>query len=273
MSRIEKAIEKATEKASKLREIPAGQVSHAPAKPKVSRAGQRDRLLDVDPLPIDNPFLVAFNKDDVGAYEEYKKLKSLVVRMTRGDKFQNSFVVTSTVGSEGKSITALNLAMTLAQEYDHTVLLVDADLRKPSVHKYLGIEPKVGLVQCLNGEANLNDALIKTGIGKLVVLPAGGVVSNPVEQLSSDRMKNIITELKTRYPDRYVIVDTPPVLPFAEAQVLSSVVDGVLFVVREGSAKVGDVKEALGNLKDANLLGVVYNDSHIRPKGGKYYYY
>ncbi|BCR05288.1 polysaccharide biosynthesis protein [Desulfuromonas versatilis] len=273
MSRIDKAIEKAAQ----LRDVTPLPVAPPKVEPSVRveppRRGRMERLLEVEPLPVDNPFLVASGKALPAVAEEYKKLKSMVIRLTKGKQFKNSLVVTSTVAAEGKSLTALNLATTLAQEYDHTVLLVDADLRKPSIHKLLGLQPQVGLVHCLKGDASLEDALVKTGIGKLVVLPAGGVVSDPVELLSSNRMKQIIKELKARYPERYVIIDTPPVLPFAEAQVLASQADGVLFVIREGCAKASHVKEALETVKGVNLLGVVYNDSSVRQKKGSYYYY
>jgi Mrp family chromosome partitioning ATPase len=86
-------------------------------------------------------------------------------------------------------------------------------------------------------------------------------------------MKELIRDLKNRYPDRYVIIDTPPAAPFADAQVLGQVVDGVLFVVREGVARTNDIREGLSSLKDANLLGMVYNDASFSPGSGRYYYY
>jgi len=265
MSRIDKAIEKAT----RLREVPSPSSSSPSSE---SRPNEMDRLLDVDPIPVNNPYLIVSRNEKDALSEEYKKLRSLVVNLTKGKEFRNTLLVTSTIGEEGKTIKSLNLAIALAQEYDHTVLLVDADLRRPSIHTYLGIKPQTGLVQCLKNRAPLDQALIKTGIGKLVVLPAGGAVSDPVELLSSNRMKEIIHELKSRYPERYVIFDTPPVLPFADAQVLGSSVDGVIFVVREGCAKVQDVSQALKSLKDTHLLGVVYNDVSIYPKKHGYYY-
>jgi exopolysaccharide/PEP-CTERM locus tyrosine autokinase len=264
MSRIDKAIEKA----SRLREVSSSSFSCAAE----GRLKEMDRLLDVDPIPVKNPYLVIARNGNDPVSEEYKKLRSLVVSLTKGKEFRNTLLVTSTVGEEGKTITSLNLAIALAQEYDHTVLLVDTDLRRPSIHTYLGIKPDIGLVQCLKDGAPIDKALIKTGIGKLVVLPAGGTVSDPVELLSSNRMKEIIHELKSRYPERYVIFDTPPALPFADARVLGPAVDGVIFVVREGCAKVQYVSEALESLKEANLLGVVYNDVSVQPKKGGYYY-
>ena len=205
--------------------------------------------------------------------EEYNKLRSLVIKLTNKEQFNNTLMVTSTLDQEGKSLTALNLSIAMAKEYDHTVLLVDTDLRRPIIHKYLGISPEFGLIQCLRDNIPLSQALIHTGIGKLVVLPAGGILADPVELLSSSKMKNIILELKHRYPERYVIFDTPPILPFADAQVLSAGVDGSIFVVREGRAKAQDIKKAISALQETNLLGVVYNDVRLGPGVTKYTYY
>lgn len=276
MSRLERAIEEAAR--ARQQQAPADTQPVVPVTPvtpvtRLVRAGNPEALLATPPLPIHHPLIVAAEDADPAAREEYKKLRSLVVRLTRGESFANTLLVTSTFGEEGKSITALNLALTLAQEYDHTVLLVDADLRRPALHRYLGVEAEPGLIQCLQGTATLPQALIKTGLGKLVLLPAGGTVSNPAELLGSKRMLELIDELKHRYPDRYIIFDTPPTLPFADAQVLAAGVDGVLFVVREGVAKVSDIKESLGGLKKAKLLGVVYNDALFPRKKGSYYYY
>lgn len=270
MSRIERAIEEATRMRlqNSATESPPP-ISAAP----LFRQGNAAALLQTEPLAIDNPLLVAAHLGNDSAREEYLKLKSLVVRLTRGETFANTLMVTSTIGEEGKSMTALNLALTLAQDYDHTVLLVDADLRRPALHRYLGLQPEAGLIQCLQGKATLPQALIKTGLGKLVVLPAGGTVENPAEMLGSNRMMDMISELKHRYSDRYVIFDTPPSLPFADAQVLAGGVDGFLYVVREAMAKLSDVKECLNSLQKARFLGVVYNDTLFPRKKGSYYYY
>lgn len=271
MSRIEKALEKA----ASLRKIPEDVESRPPFEHKVveAPASSSEHLLTASPLKVSNRMLAALReKNDVVA-EEYNKLRSLVVKLTKGERFHNTLMVTSTMSGEGKTLTALNLAIALAKEYDHTVLLVDTDLRRPSVHKFLGIKPKKGLIQCLKEGLPLNEVLIKTGIGKLVVLPAGGTLDDPVEFLSSNRMKELVLELKSRYPDRYVIFDTPPMLHFADAQVLKESIDATLFVVRHRMAKVQHVKKIIRDLQDANLLGVVYNDIIAYPAGNPYYYY
>jgi len=268
MSRLEKAIEKAI-KTRKVESVPEPRI--APAKD----TKPNDLLLQVEPLQAPSPFLLVNQEENSYIVEEYKKLKSVIVQMTDKEKFLNTLMFTSTVSGEGKTLTVLNLAISLAQEIDHTVLVVDADLRQPSVHEYLGIKPKAGLVQCLRENVPLEDVLVKTGIGKLVVLPAGSSVSNPVELLSSKRMKEMVQELKKRYADRYVLFDTTPVLSFAESFSLASVMDGVVFVVREGRAKSHQVRMALDNFKkNGNILGVVYNDSHfVSKKDSDYYSY
>jgi len=267
MSRLEKALEQASIRRNQF-PLPPDEPERAPA-PRLM-----ERLLDVAPLPVASPYVpTAQTGRNLMVNEEYRKLRSQVIRMTRGEHWRNVLLVTSAVGGEGKSVSSVNLAISLAQEYDYTVLLVDADLRRPTVHQLLGIEPEIGLIQCLRDEATLEQALIKTGLGKLVVLPAGGTVENPVELLSSSRMKQVIRELKCRYPERYVLFDSPPILPFADARVLSEAVDGVLFIVREGWTRYDHVQEALESLPESRLLGVIYNNASICSQQGRYSYY
>lgn len=270
MSRIEKALEKAAKIREETKET-------EPYVSTIANAGTTDICPDVfkpkESLQIDSPYIVTATQPDSPVSEEYRKLKSLIVKLTKSDKFLNTLMVTSTVKGEGKTITALNLAITLAQEYDHAVLLVDADLRQPSLNKYLG-DFKLGLTDCLMNGVDICDALVKTGIGKLVYLPSGKQVSDPSELLSSNRMHELITELKNRYADRYVIFDTPPVLSFAETHSLSTFMDGILLVVSEGTTSLNNIKEALNMLKNTKLFGIVYNNVEIdRFDDYRYYNY
>ena len=274
MSRIEEALKKAADQRDRNRTSSTESAAQdAEQAPQVRTLKQRvSALLDVVPLKIDHLMLATGRDEKTAVVEEYNKLRSSLIALTSGDAFLNTIMVTSTVSEEGKTMTALNLAISLAKEHDHTVLLVDTDLRRPAVHKYLDIQPEVGLVNCLRDNLPLEKALIKTGVGKLVVLPAGDAVKDPVDLLSSNRMKAIVKELKERYPERYVIFDTPPAFPFADAGVLSGIVDATLFVVREGKAKLEDVVETLEELKRHRLLGVVYNDAHSFVNRQSYYY-
>lgn len=283
MSRIEKAIELAAKKRQAVvpapPESPVEPSIAAPLAAQAAARGQghyeaRHEVFAGVPVPvIRNPFLVTATGETGQAAEQYRKLKSAIVKLAQLGRFDKSLMVTSAIGGEGKTLTSINLAITLAQEFDHTVLLVEADIRRPTIMKYMEMEASVGLTDCVLDGIDVGEVLVKTGIGKLSVLPAGRMVPNPVELFSSNRMQNLLLEIKNRYPDRYVIVDTTPLLPFAEPQFIASVVSGVLFVVREGYTSTDKVNKALGLLKNHNLIGVVCNGVSQVHSGGKYGYY
>lgn len=270
MSRIEAAMEEAARLRQGARP-PSTVNGSEPIRKQEPRAPE----VPVPPqrLSPSNHFLVNLNVPYSPAAEEYRKLKSALVKMTKGERFRNAIMVTSSVPSEGKSLTALNLAISLAQELDNTVLLVDADLRRPSLHRYLEIGEGAGLSDVMLGEAELAQTIVATGIGKLSVMRAGRQVPNPAELFSSKRMKELVEEMKHRYPDRYLIFDTPPVLPFAETPLLAHLVDGVLFVVMERLAPQPNVHEALELLKGSGLLGLVYNAADLNGNNERYSYY
>ena len=178
MSRIEKALEKALEIRESIKEnIPPGQ-KPAAASGKSMHVFEPGNVI-VEQDKIDGN-IVCLNAPFSYNSEQYRKLRSRVMSGTKDD-FRNIIMTTSSNAQEGKTVTAINLAVSLAQEIDHTVLLVDADLRLPSAHKYLGLDVKYGLSNYLKGEVELSDILIKTGIGKLVLLLAGNPPENPAE--------------------------------------------------------------------------------------------
>lgn len=216
-----------------------------------------------------NPCVMTFSNPDFPVAEQYRKLKTLILKMTKKE-FRNTLLVTSSVSGEGKSVTCANLAIMLAREYGQTVLLVDADLRKPSLQEYLGLKSVFGLADCLNDKIDLSKAIVKTGLPKLSFLSAGKEVADPAELLSSNRMKELLMELKNRYQDRYIIIDTPPTLLYAETLTLSALVDGILVVVKEGVASLQGVRDTLDVLKGASLLGIVYNDVSNASLDGSY---
>lgn len=269
MSRIDKAIAAAVEKRNQTEKPPLS----PPQQPSVTlprkplKEEQRSAI-------VSNPLIVTANDRTSPASEQYRKLKSLVIKLLNNENFDRALMLTSSVAGEGKSITSLNLAITLAQEFDHSVLLVEADIRKPSIMNYLEYKRGIGLTDCVLDDIDLNEAIIKTGIGSLSILPAGRSVSNPVELFSSNRMKELFDEIKTRYDDRYLIVDTTPLLPFAEPIHIANMVDAVIMVVREGVTTPEKLKNSLEILKSHNLLGVVSNCvSRINSLQGYYGYY
>jgi len=253
MSRIEEALSKA------VQTKPGHPVSRTKANaPHASELGEA-----LVPTPLEHT-LQALTDPHSHPAEEYRKLKEALIKESGREGFNNVVLVTSANPKEGKSVTALNLAISLAQEFDYTVLLVDADLRAPKSHTYLGIEPKVGLSDCLQGKADCSEALIRLAIGRLVLLPAGKALPNPAELLSSNKMRQLIQELKHRYPDRFILIDSPPVNMFAETRALAVMADATILVVREGESSREDISDALIAL-DHRVMGVVYNGARELP--------
>lgn len=265
MSRIEEALEKA----AKLRVGIATAVSAKTDYPKVHVPPP----VTTEGICLTNQLLVTVNAPHTQAAEEYSKLKSVIVQLTKKGSFLNMLMVTSSLGGEGKSLTSVNFALSLAQEFDHTVLLVDADIRKPTIHTFLGLENSLGLTDCLLDGVDMKDALLRTGIGKLSILPAGRSVPNPAEVFTSQLMRDFFLEMKTRYHDRYIIIDTPPVLPFAETRSLSAIVDGIVLVAKEGLVTLHNIEETIESIKGAPMLGIVYNEAATELSNSHYHYY
>ena len=204
-----------------------------------------------------------------GATDAYRMLRTRVLQKMR-DNGWNSLMVTSASPDEGKSLTAVNLAISLAREVTHTVLLVDLDLRRPGLHRFFGYDPETGLVDVLKSGAPLSQALFNPSIDRLVVLPNREREENSSELLSAPEMLDLIAEIKNRYPERIVIFDLPPVLATDDALAFSPNVDAALLVVEEGSTQRDDLAATYDIMKDVNFLGVVMNKS--RSRSGPYYY-
>jgi non-specific protein-tyrosine kinase len=171
----------------------------------------------------------------------------------------NSLLVTSADHGVGKTLTAVNLAVSISQEVHHTVLLVDADLRNSSVHKLFGLDGERGLGDYLLGEAELPDLLVNPGIKNLVILPGGKSLPNSAELLGAARTASMVREMKERYQDRFIIFDSPAVLTCADALVFSRLVDGVLLVVEAEKTAEKDLTQALDLLKETTIIGTVLN--------------
>jgi len=263
MSRIEKALEKAAQMRAGEQPAIMEQKPAVTARPLSSeqQSVRHSSSSPTVPISSSNRMLTTISDPYSAVSEQYRKLKSTLVRMTNEDRFRNLIMVTSAVAGEGKSMTAANLAISMAQEFDLTVLLIDADLRRPSIHSYLGFEPNLGLSDCLQDGVDIGDAIIKTNIGKLSIIPAGKEVANPLELFTSKKMQDLMAELKHRYNDRYIIIDTPPLLPFAETRSLGHLVDGIVFVIQEGLAPKESIQEAIETLKGCPILGVLLNNS------------
>ncbi len=189
--------------------------------------------------------------------EAYRRLRTNLQFLDLADR-PSSVVVTSSVPEEGKSTTAANLAVALA-DAGSRVVLVDADLRRPSVAEYAGIEGRVGLTTVLIGRAEIEDVVQPWKNTTLDILPAGQVPPNPSELLGSRAMANVLKQLTDRYD--VVIIDSPPLLPVTDAAVLSNQVGGMLVVVGADRVHKGQLRDSLESLAavDAHVLGLVMN--------------
>jgi protein-tyrosine kinase len=214
-------------------------------------------LLEETPDAVED--LVIVSEPDSIIAESFRFLRSRVTRPAAGNP-PRTILITSALQGEGKTFVACNLAASISQGVDEHVLLIDADLRDPSVHKVFGIpSSKQGLSTFLAKQASISSLLKKTNIDKLTVLPAGNSTETPAELLSSARMKALIGEVRDRYPDRFVIIDGPPLQLTAETAVLANEVDAIILVVRHGKTPRDAAKSALEKIQKEKLLGVVYN--------------
>ena len=188
----------------------------------------------------------------------YKVLRTQLRQMGQ-QKDWNTVMVTSASPNEGKTVTAVNLAATFAREYNHTVLLVDADLRMQMIHRYLGYDSSLGLLDYLEDKASMNDIITWPGIEKFTIISGDRVVEDSSELIGSSRMQALMDELKNRYDDRYIIFDAPPLLDVADALAFAPLVDCIIIVVGAGITGKQNLKEALALLPQDKIAGFVLN--------------
>ena len=171
-------------------------------------------------------------------------------------------MVTSAFPGEGKSFNAINLALSIAAERDHKVLLVDADVARPSVPRVLGISADVGLMDWLiDGNLDVADLVLQTNVDKLALLPAGRRHEHATELLASAAMTRLLDQISARFPDRIVIFDSPPLLVTTESRVLASYMGQIVMVVEAGSTPRAAVMEALSTIEGSEVVGMVLNKS------------
>ena len=218
--------------------------------------------------------LVTQNDPKNPAAEAYRVIRTSIQFAQEGKELK-TIAITSCTPNEGKSTTIANLAVVLTQA-GKSVLLIDCDMRNPTVHKNFNLSNKIGLSSCISMGTAVADAVQSTAIEGLDALTAGVIPPNPSELLGSERMQNVLQRAKEQYD--YVLIDTPPVLPVTDSLVLGRMVDGLILVIDSGEIKVEmarDVKNQLVHA-GANILGVVLNKVRSEHHGygyGYYYYY
>ena len=210
--------------------------------------------------------------------DEYRRIKRPLLSNAFGKTASlvdrgNLILVTSSVPNEGKTHTAVNLALSMAQERDHTVLLVDCDVAKQGISRRLGLGHMPGLVDVLeNEDFDVSDALLRTDIPELTVLCAGKQHEYVAELLASKRMSSLVDEMASRYEDRVIIFDAPPLLPTPQTQVLAGLVGQIVFIIEAGTTPQHVAAEALEMLPDEKAIGLVINKSEGTFGRSGYYY-
>ena len=210
--------------------------------------------------------------------EEYRVIKRPLLRnATAVGPAQiddgNLIMVSSALPSEGKTFCAINLAISMAMELDYTVLLVDADVSRPSVLNQLGLPPERGLMDALAGDVtDLSDVLLRTNIEKLTLLPAGMPHARATELLASEAMTQLLEQMSNRYPDRIIIFDSPPLLVTTESRVLATHMGQIVMVVEAERTTHSTVRQALATIEDCPVKLMVLNKSRERGPGSYYGY-
>lgn len=183
----------------------------------------------------------------------------------------NLIMVTSAVAGEGKSFTSVNLAISIAAELDHTVMLVDADVARPSLPRMLGVSEGPGLLDLLDGSVEMADVLLKTNIDKLTLLRSGTPHGRATEMLASDAMRQLLDDMARRYSDRIIIFDSPPLLLTTEARALAMNMGQIVVVVHAGATLQSDVQQALSTIETCPLRMMLLNQTRADAEGTSSY--
>ncbi|MCU7945054.1 MAG: CpsD/CapB family tyrosine-protein kinase [Candidatus Thiodiazotropha sp. (ex Cardiolucina cf. quadrata)] len=213
--------------------------------------------------------VIAGNTND-SISDQYKVLRTHVLQRLKANQW-NSLAVTSPNEGCGKTLTSINLAISLAKDVNHSVLLVDMDLRRPNIQRYFFKDEQPGISDYLTDDLELSEILFNPGMERLVILPGNKPFSNSSEMLSSPKMVQLVEELKSRYPNRIVIFDMPPLLSCDDMIAFSPYIDATMLVVEEGGTRKDELKRAYELIENSNVIGTVLNKS--KDKETTYGYY
>ncbi|HRE16614.1 MAG TPA: XrtA-associated tyrosine autokinase [Rhodocyclaceae bacterium] len=225
------------------------------------------RKVDLDLLAIAASGIVTPNAPRSAIADEYRIIKRPLISNALGKGAApiakgNLIMITSALPGEGKSFTSINLAMSMAAEMDTTVMLVDADVARPSILSTLGLPPARGLLDVLvNDSVDLSDVLLKTNIDKLTILPSGTRQERATELLASDAMARLLDDMASRYADRIIIFDSPPLLLTTEARELARHMGQVVLVVKAEETLQADVRHALATIVDCPVKLMMLNQA------------
>ena len=257
---------------------PAGAVTSEKESKIPLHAGSPEKYLDIDfSLLHDRGVIFPDNKRSK-VKEEYKHIKrpllQRVAKKNPDGKASNLVMVTSAYSGEGKTFSALNLALSIAVERDRRVLLIDADVVKPGLGAMLGVGGEKGLLDYLNGEvSSLADILLSTNVKNMTLLSAGKTHHLSHELLASNAMQDLVRELAARYPDRIIIFDSPPLLITSEAKLLAQLLDQIVLVVEQDKTSQKAVKDAIATVEKEKITGLILNKFNGLGMSDSYYGY
>lgn len=282
MDRIQKALDKAKQRYSSQSEAPD-------AVPQQKRV-QDEPIPIVNNDPLEAPIesitysqtkvlnvpnsVLEKNRVIAGFYNNpqstvFRMLRTQVLKKMRTNRWQ-TLAITSPTAGEGKSVVSANLAIAIAMELNQTVLLVDMDLRNPSVSKYFGLDVKIGLREYLSGDHSLSEVLVNPGIKRLVILPGVGRAEDSAELLSSPKMASLVDDIKSQYDSRVIIFDVPPILQTDDVLLSAGYFDSTLLVLEDGKNNKSNITKALQLLEGSHLMGTVLNKAERPPQHQNY---
>lgn len=268
MERIKQALELARQE----REKNGGKVTGSIAQPKQSAQSvaeadityTRTRTISMPVHELREKRIITEQQNSIS--DAYRILRTQVL-LRLNEKKWNTLAITSPGNGAGKSLTAINLAISLAREVDNTVLLVDANLRSPKLDKYFEFNSNYGLSDYLLEDKPLGDMLVHPeGIPRFVMLPAGRAIANSSEMLSSPKMQRLVEEVKHRYPSRIVIFDLPPMLESSDALAFIPNVDATLMVIEEGRTLEAELRQAFELMQGNEVIGTVLNKAYTQDR-------
>ena len=236
------------------------------------------RKVDLDLPALAAAGIVTPNAPRSHTADQFRVIKRPLISNAIGNNgstvaHSNLIMVTSALVGEGKTFTSINLAMSLAAEVDHTVMLVDADVARPSVPRVLGLPEGPGLLDLLDGSSDMSSALLKTNIDKLTILPSGTPHPRATEMLASDAMRQLLADMAKRYPDRIIIFDSPPLLLTTEARALATNMGQIVLVVQAGKTLQTQVEHALTTIESCPVKMLVLNQARADAQGAYGYGY
>lgn len=262
MERIKKALEKAQQQRQEAvsRQLPvSGKTEAGRIQDTQQFQYSKTRRVDVSDELLKKNRIIAGLSDDLRS-DLYKMLRTKVLQKMQTNNW-NVLAITSPTRGAGKSLTAINLAISIAMDPNYSVLLADLDLRYPSIHDYFGMPVELGLSDYFSGNKTIPELLVHPGLEKMVILPAGSPIQRSSDLLSTPKMMELASELKQRYPDRIIVVDLPPLLQTDDAMIFMPNVDACVLVVAEGENSEEEVKKSIQMIDKSKYIGSILNKS------------